>query len=150
MFAPDQERAAAELLRVTRSGGRIVLGNWTPEGFIGEMFRVKSSFIPSPAGLQPPVLWGTETRLRDLFGDGIRSLQINRREFVFRFRSAAEFVDVFRTYYGPTFKAFETIGPERAPALADALENLAARWNRNIGNPIAIPAEYLEVIAIRR
>jgi SAM-dependent methyltransferase len=150
MFAPDQERAATELLRVVRPGGRIALANWTPEGFIGEMFRTVSKFVPPPAGLRPPVLWGSETRLGELFGDAVRFLAVQRREFVFRFRSPSEFVDVFRRFYGPTFKAFEAVGPAGAPALAAELEALVHRWNRNGGDPIAIPAEYVEVVAVKR
>lgn len=150
MFAPDQERAASELLRVVRGGGRIALASWTPSGFVGEMFRAVSKLVPPPAGLRPPVEWGTEGRLRELFGDAIASLDVRRREFVFRFRSPHEFVDVFRRFYGPTFKAFEAVGDAGAPALAAELEALVRRWNRNSGDPIAVPAEYIEAVAVKR
>jgi len=149
MFAPDQERAAKELLRVVRRGGRIAMGNWTPGGFIGEMLKVVSKHVPPPAGVRPPVLWGTETRLRELFGAGVSSLEARPRDFVFRFRSARDFVGCFRRYYGPTHKAFEAVGEAGAPALEADLEALATRFDRNRGGALAIPAEYLEVIAVR-
>jgi SAM-dependent methyltransferase len=150
MFAPDQERAARELVRVVRPGGRIAVASWTPEGFIGAMFKVVSKFVPPPAGLRPPVRWGTEAGVRDLFGDALSALDMKRRDFVFRFRSAHEFVEVFRRFYGPTLKAFEAVGAAGAPQLAAELEALAREWNRNGGEPIAIPGEYLEVVAVKR
>lgn len=150
MFAPNQERAAAELLRVTRPGGRIALANWTPEGFIGAMFRTVSGFVPPPVGLASPVLWGKESRLRELFGAGVSELRVQPRDFVFRFRSAEEFVEVFRRFYGPTYKAFDAVGAERAAEFAAALESLARQWNRNTGAPLAIPSTYVEVVAVRR
>jgi len=149
MFAPDQERAAAEMARVVRPGGRIAHASWTPEGFVGEMLKVVSKFVPPPAGVKPSVLWGTESRQHELFGDTVRALQTKRREFVFRFRSAAEFVEVFRRFYGPTFKAFEAVGENGARELAAELEALAMKWNRNGASPIAIPGEYLEVVAVK-
>ncbi len=101
MFAPDQQRAAAELLRVVRPGGRIGLANWTPEGFIGELFRVVGRFVPPPAGLAPPAAWGTETRIVELFGPRAHQIQTVRRKFVFRYRSAEHWIDEFRAWYGP-------------------------------------------------
>ena len=109
MFAPDHARAAAELLRVCRPGGTIALASWTPDGFIGELFRTVGAHVPPPAGVQSPMLWGTEAHLRTLFGDRIASLEIEERTFTFRFRSAQEFVDFFRTWYGPTLKAFAAL-----------------------------------------
>src|SRR6185295_12558483 len=101
MFTPNQEQAAQELLRVCRPGGKIGLANWTPDGFIGHVFRTIGKYVPPPAGVKPPALWGTEQRLRELFGADIAKLTVNRRMFVFRYRSAEHFLDVFRTYYGP-------------------------------------------------
>ncbi|MFO0931118.1 MAG: methyltransferase domain-containing protein [Planctomycetota bacterium] len=150
MFAPDAPRAARELLRVVRPGGRIALANWTPQGFVGEMLRTVSRHVPPPAGVTPPTAWGTESRLRELFGDGLASLEVREREFVFRFRSAAEFVDVFRRYYGPTLKAFQAVGAPGEAALHADLLDLARRFDRNGTGPVAMPAQYLEVLATRR
>lgn len=150
MFAPDAPRVAAELLRVVRPGGRIVMANWTPAGFVGEMLRTVSRHVPPPAGVTPPTAWGTESRLRELFGDGLSSLEVRPREFVFRFRSADEFVDVFRRFYGPTLKAFEAVGAAGEAALRADLLDLARRFDRNGRGPVAMPAEYLEVVAVRR
>src|SRR5215203_7052345 len=102
MFAPNHQQAAAELLRVCRPGGTIALASWTPDGFIGELFRTVAAHVPPPAGVQSPMLWGTERHLRDLLGDGIASLEVAERTFTFRFESPEEFVSFFRTWYGPT------------------------------------------------
>lgn len=150
MFAPDQERAAAELVRVVRPGGKIALANWTPEGFLGALFRVIAGHVPPPPGLRSPLLWGHEPRLLELLGPAVASLDVEARQFVFRFRSAAEFVERFRRFYGPTFKAFEAVGASGAPALAADIEQLAREWNRNPGEPIAVPAQYVEAVATRR
>lgn len=149
MFAPDQERAAAELLRVTRPGGAIGLANWTPESFIGDLFRTNGKHVPPPAGLKPPVLWGTEERLRQLFGKGITDLGITRRHFVFRYHSADHWLDYWRTYYGPTLKAFEALDEAGRHALERDLLDLATRHNAAGDGTLAIPAEYLEVVATR-
>jgi SAM-dependent methyltransferase len=149
MFAPDHERTASEILRVLRPGGRLAMANWTAGGFVGEMLRIVSRHVPPPPGLASPLLWGSEGRLRELFGDRVRSLDVRPRDFVFRFRSAGEFVSVFRRFYGPTLKAFEAVGPVGAPALAAELEALARARNRNGSTAVAIPAEYVEVLAVR-
>src|SRR6185436_16465513 len=109
MFTPNQEQAAQELLRVCRPGGKIGLANWTPDGFIGHIFRTIGKYVPPPAGIKPPALWGSEQRLRELFGAGIAELTIKKRFFVFRYRSAEHFLEVFRTYYGPILKAFAAL-----------------------------------------
>jgi len=149
MFAPDAEKTAAELLRVTRPGGRIAMGNWTPDGFIGAMFQTVGRHVPPPPGLLPPTQWGSEARLRELFGAGVTRLAARRRDFVFRFRSALEFVDFFRRYYGPTLKAFDAVGPAGAAALEADLAALISAWDRNGADPVAVPAAYLEVTADR-
>ncbi|HEY1369287.1 MAG TPA: methyltransferase domain-containing protein [Gaiellaceae bacterium] len=150
MFAPDHARAAAELLRVCRPGGTIALANWTPDGFVGELFRTMSAHVPQPPGLQPPMLWGTEEHLRELFGEGIAWLEVAERTFTFRFRSAEEFVGFFRTWYGPTLKAFAALeGPAR-DALERDLVELARRFDRLGGDAIAIPATYIEAVAVTR
>ena len=112
MFAPDQRRTAAEMMRVCRGGGTIALANWTPEGFIGQLFRTVGAHVPPPAGLTPPPLWGDEDHVRELFGDGVRDLRARRREYTWRFTSPEEFVDLFREFYGPTAVAFGGLEPE--------------------------------------
>ena len=150
MFAPYHERAAAELLRVTRPGGTIALASWTPDGFLGEFFRTMSKHVPPPAGVRSPMLWGTESHLRTLFGDDVSSLRSAERTFTFRFTSADEFVSFFRTWYGPTLKAFESLDPGRCEALERDLRRLARRHDRLGADATAIPATYLEVVATRR
>jgi SAM-dependent methyltransferase len=150
MFAPDHEKVAAELLRVTRPGGTIALASWTPDGFLGDFFRTMAAHVPPPAGVRSPMLWGTESHLRDLFGDGIASLDTVERTFTFRFQAAVEFVSYFRTWYGPTLKAFASLEDEAREALERDLVALAVRHDRLGTDAIAIPATYLEAVAIRR
>ena len=149
MFTPNQEQAAQELLRVCRPGGKIGLANWTPEGFIGHVFRTIGKYIPPPPGVKPPALWGTEQRLSELFGDGISELRINRRFFVFRYRSAEHWLEVFRTYYGPVLKAFAALDAEGQASLARDLTELLQRFNQGGTATLAVPSEYLEVVATR-
>jgi SAM-dependent methyltransferase len=149
MFTPDQEKAAAELLRVCRPGGTIALANWTPDSFIGDMFRTVGRHIPPPAGVKAPSLWGTEERIKELLGHGTESLVTRRRTYTFRFRSPADFVDFFRTNYGPTLTSFATLDPAAQARLADDLISLIQRYDRLGGAPVAIPSEYLEVVAVR-
>ena len=150
MFAPDQGRAAAEMARVCRPGGRIGLANWTPQGFIGQLFKVIAAHVPPPPGLQPPPLWGTEARLQELFGDAMASMDVTRRLFSFRYRSAAHFVGVFRDWYGPVHKAFASLGPEAAKALEHDLLDLLNRLNTHHPHSLVVPGEYLEVVIHRR
>jgi ubiquinone/menaquinone biosynthesis C-methylase UbiE len=149
IFTPNQEQAAHEMLRVCRPGGKIGLANWTPEGFIGQLFRTIGKYIPPPAGVKPPALWGTEGRLRELFGDDISELTTTRREFVFRYRSAEHFLDVFRSYYGPVLKAFGALDAVDQASLAADITALLERFNRGGSTTLAVPSEYLEVVAIR-
>lgn len=150
MFAPHHERAAAELARVCRRGGRIALASWTPRGFIGETFQLFSRYLPPTPGLEPPVRWGDEAYLSKLFGETAASVTSYPRTAVFRFRSAEENVDFFRTYYGPTLRAFEGLPVERRESLYADMVALARRYDRNRGlGPIAICADYLETIIVR-
>jgi len=150
MFAPDHDRAAAELLRVCRPGGTVALANWTPTGFIGGVLRCVAKHVAPPAGLRPPVAWGTEDHVGALLGDDVDSLTARERTFTFRFASAAHFVKFFATNYGPTLKAFEALAPEARPALAADLEALATEYDRiGDGGSIAIPSTYLQVVATR-
>jgi ubiquinone/menaquinone biosynthesis C-methylase UbiE len=150
MFTPDQEQAAGELLRVCRPGGTIGLANWTPESFIGHVFRTIGKYVPPPPGVRSPALWGTEERLRELFGYGISELKTNRRYFVFRYRSARHWLDIFRTYYGPMLKAFAALDPAGQAGLAEDLTDLLHRFNQGGPDTLAVPSEYLEVVATRR
>jgi SAM-dependent methyltransferase len=150
MFTPNQEQAARELLRVCRPGGTIGLVNWTPEGFIGQVFRTIGRYIPPPPGVKSPALWGTEARLRELFGAGITRLTLTRRMFMFRYRSAAHWLEVFRTYYGPLLKAFAALDAAGQAGLAGELTALLERFNEGGRETLLVPSEYLEVVATRR
>ena len=149
MFAPDQERAALELCRVVKPGGRIGLANWTPDGFIGQMFKIVGSFVPPPAGLRSPLAWGTETRLVELFGAHARDIKTERMICTFRYRSIEHWIDFFRTYYGPTLKAFAALDPAGQKALDAAMRELGATWNHSRRGTVVIPGEYLEVVITR-
>lgn len=151
MFAPNHRLAASELLRVCRPGGRIALACWTPNGFIGETFRLFSRFLPATPGLQPPVRWGEVAYQRELFGENAASVTAYPRTAIFRYRSAAENVEFFRTYYGPTLRAFESLAADQQAALNDGLIALVQRYNRNAGpGPVAITADYLETVIVRK
>jgi ubiquinone/menaquinone biosynthesis C-methylase UbiE len=148
MFAPAQERAAAELVRVVRPGGRIGLANWTPEGFLGDLFRVMARFVPSPAGLRSPMAWGSEARLQDLFAATAAEIRTQRRMFTFRYESVEHWIEFFRTWYGPTHKAFASLDLERQQELHEALAELLDRANVNPSGPLVVPAEYLEAVIV--
>ena len=150
MFTANQEQAAQELLRVCRSGGTIGLANWTPEGFIGHLFRTIGKHVPPPAGVKPPSLWGTDQRLHEMLGHGIAELQTERRMFVFRYRSAEHMIEVFRTYYGPMLKAFAALDAVGQANLTSDLLDLVERFNHGGTATLAVPSEYLEVVATRR
>ena len=150
MFAPDHAKAASEMARVCRPGGRIGLANWTPEGFIGQLFKTLGRQLPPPAGVQPPSLWGTETHLRTLFGERAAAIAVTPRMFNFRYRSAAHFIDVFRTWYGPVHKAFLALPAEKASALEHDLTELLNRANRAGPGTLVVPSEYLEIVVTRR
>lgn len=150
MFAPDHVRSAAEMARVCRPGGRIGLANWTPDSLIGRMFKVLGRYVPPPAGVSPPALWGTEAHLRTLFGDAAAKIDATQRFFTFRYRSAAHFIEVFRTWYGPVHKAFDAQTPQQADALAHDLAELLNAENRAGASSLVIPSAYLEAVVTRR
>lgn len=150
MFTADHARAAQELLRVVRSGGRIGMANWTPEGFIGRLFKVIGAHVPPPAGLKSPALWGTESYLSDLFGAHVTHMQVQRRHFNFRYRSAAHWVQVFRDFYGPTHKAFAALDAARQGALEHDIVALLNEMNTAGESSLVVPSEYLEVVLTKR
>lgn len=149
MFTPDQERAAAELLRVCRKGGKIGLANWTPDGFIGQMFKTIGRHMPPPAGIRPPSSWGQREHLDHLFGYGATAIQARRKHFVFRYRSPEHCLEVFKTFYGPVLKTFAALQPEAQEALRKDLLRLITEFNRSGDDTMVVPSEYLEVVITR-
>jgi SAM-dependent methyltransferase len=150
MFTPDHRRAAGELLRVVRDGGRIGLANWTPEGFIGRLFKLIGAHLPPPAGLKSPALWGTEAHLHELFGERAVAIRCERKHFAFRYRSAAHFLQVFRDTYGPTHKAFAALDADGQRALAGEITALLESLNVAGPQSLVVPSEYLEVVITTR
>jgi ubiquinone/menaquinone biosynthesis C-methylase UbiE len=150
MFAPDHQRTASEILRVARPGGTVGLAAWTPDGFIGQMFRVITSHVPGPPGVASPLLWGTEQHLSELFGPAAAGARSVQRACTWRFTSAEEFTAFFRRWYGPALNAFEALDDDGQAALAADLAELARQWNRADGGSVVIPAAYLETILALR
>lgn len=146
MFAPDQDRAASELARVCRSGGKIAMANWTPDSFIGRLFQVIGRHVPPPSGVMSPANWGDEAWLRDRFGSVAANISVTRRHFVFRYLSAEHFIDVFRSLYGPVHKAFAALDEAGALKLEQDLRELIDGSNTAIDGVVAAPASYLEVV----
>ena len=150
MFTADQDKAAAELVRVCKPGGKIGLANWTPDGFIGQLFKTIGKYMPPPAGVKSPALWGTGARITEFFGAQASSIQLEQRDFVFRYRSAQHWLDVFKSYYGPLLKTFGALDPETRTALTDDLFELIKRFNRSGDKTMVVPSEYLEVVVTRQ
>jgi ubiquinone/menaquinone biosynthesis C-methylase UbiE len=149
MFAPNQEQTAAELLRVTRSGGRIGLASWTPEGFIGQFFKTNGRHVPPPAGVRPPPQWGTPERLAELFGAASSEIRSERRTYTFRARTPQLWIDQFRRWYGPTLKSFEAVGDGGSKALESDLVELIGTFNRADDGTVVVPSEYLETVIVK-
>jgi ubiquinone/menaquinone biosynthesis C-methylase UbiE len=148
MFAPNHEQTAAEIVRVTRPGGTIALASWTPDGFLGALFRTVAQFVPPPAGVKSPMLWGTADHVASFFGPHVR-WRHTTETFTFRFPTAGAFVDYFAEHYGPTLKAIAAAG-DRAEELRSALTELVLTWNRlDRHGPVAIPATYLASVGDR-
>jgi len=148
MFAPDQPRAASEMLRVCRPGGRIGLACWTPTGFLGDLFRLVGQYVPPAPGLRSPLVWGTEAGLQELFA-GAASIRNTVRLFAFRYESAEHFVDIFRRFYGPTYKAFAALDADRQAGLERDMIALLRKAARKSGGGLVVDAEYLETVITR-
>jgi ubiquinone/menaquinone biosynthesis C-methylase UbiE len=150
MFAPDHARTAREMMRVVRPEGRIGVASWTPEGFIGRLFKIIGAHVPPPAGVKSPALWGTEAHIEELFGANAASIRCERRIFKFRYRSAAHFLKVFRDYYGPTHKAFGALDANGQQALERDVTALLEQLNIGGQKSLVVPSEYLEVVITKR
>ncbi|MGH6624708.1 MAG: class I SAM-dependent methyltransferase [Burkholderiaceae bacterium] len=150
MFAPDHARSAREMMRVLHAGGRLGMANWTPEGFIGRLFKTIGAHVAPPAGVKPPPLWGNEAHLTELFGALALQIRCEKRFFNFRYRSPAHFVQVFRDYYGPTHKAFLALNDEGKQALERDLLALLTQMNTAGPNSLVVPSEYLEIVITKR
>jgi len=150
MFTPNQDRAAAELMRVCKPKGQIGLANWTPEGFIGQVFKTLGKYLPPPAGAKSPALWGTRARLTEMFDADARAIRAESRLFQFRYRSPAHFLDVFKTYYGPMAKAFAALDAGGQAALRDDLLATITQANRATDGSLIVPSDYLEIVVTKR
>src|SRR5689334_15316044 len=148
MFTANHPRAAAELVRVCRRGGKIALANWTPESFIGNLLKAVVKYVPPAPGLKSPVMWGNKAYLEEIFGGGV-SIKAESRQFTFRYKSPAHFLEIFRTYYGPTHKAFGAIDQAAQQKLQDDLLALIAKFNVAKDGTLVVPSEYLEVVITR-
>jgi ubiquinone/menaquinone biosynthesis C-methylase UbiE len=150
MFAPDHATSAREMLRVLVPGGRIGLANWTPAGFIGRLFKVIGALVPPPAGVKSPALWGSEAHLAELFGPEAAQIRCEKKNFNFRYRSSAHFVQVFRDFYGPTHKAFAALDADGQRTLEREITALLDEMNVGGPNSLVVPSEYLEVVVTKR
>jgi ubiquinone/menaquinone biosynthesis C-methylase UbiE len=148
MFTPDQAKAAKELLRVCRPGGKIGLANWTPEGFIGRLFKIIGKYVPPAPGLSSPALWGQRSHLEALFGKNV-SIAAASRHFVFRYKSPAHWVEIFRTYYGPVLKAFAAVDAAKQKSLETEILALIGEFNTAKDGTLVVPSEYLEVVVTK-
>lgn len=146
MFTPNQEQAASELLRVCRSGGKIGLANWTPDGFIGQLFKTLGKHVSPPSGVQSPARWGTKEWIEETFGGAAEAIDFTRKSFIFRYRSPAHFVEFFRTFYGPVHKAFLALDPEGQEALDADLHAVIAAMNTASDGTMRVPGEYAEIV----
>jgi len=149
MFAPNQGKAASELIRVCRKGGKIGLANWTPDGFIGKLFKTVGRHVPPPPGVSSPAAWGTEAFLKEHFGSRVSKIDATLRQFNFRYHSPEHWLDVFSTYYGPTLKAFEALGKAAGESLRRDLERLIESHNRATDGTMVVPSDYLEIVISR-
>lgn len=149
MFTPNQPQAASELLRACKPGGKIGLANWTPDGFIGQLFKVIGRYLPPPAGINSPATWGTQSFLDTHFGSCVSDIHARPRQFMFRYNSPEHWLDVFSKFYGPMLKAFEALDDQAGASLRDDIMQLIATHNRAARGPMVVPSDYLEVVIIR-
>jgi len=150
MFAPDQAQVAKELIRVCKPVGKIGLSNWTPDSFIGELFKVIGKFIAPPPGISSPALWGSEAFIHAHFSSDTESIAMTEREFHFVYQSPQHWLDVFRRFYGPTHKAFEAFDENKQRELAGEILELIGRFNQAQDGTMRVPSTYLEVVAVRK
>jgi ubiquinone/menaquinone biosynthesis C-methylase UbiE len=150
MFTPNQDKAASELLRVCKSGGKVGLANWTPDGFIGQLFKILGKYLPPPAGAKSPALWGTTAHITAMFGPAATSIKAEPRNFMFRYRSPTHFLDIFKTYYGPMLKAFSALDEVNQRGLGNDLLALIGKMNRADDGTMVVPSEYLEIVITKR
>jgi ubiquinone/menaquinone biosynthesis C-methylase UbiE len=150
MFTPDQDKAASELARVCKPGGKIGLANWTPQGFIGQLFKTIGKHLPPPAGVKSPALWGTKARLEEMFGQSASEIEAEPRMFVFRYRSPEHWLDVFKNFYGPMLKAFAALDASGQSALKRDLLALLGEFNRADDGTVVVHSEYLEAVIGKR
>lgn len=150
MFTPNQERAARELVRVSKAGGKIGLANWTPDGFIGRLFKIIGKYVPPAAGAKSPALWGTRERIAEMFESSASAIKSTPKHFVFRYRSPEHFLQIFRTYYGPMLKAFAALSPAEQSALERDIIVLIEEFNRSADGTMAVPSEYLEIVISKK
>jgi ubiquinone/menaquinone biosynthesis C-methylase UbiE len=150
MFTPDHEKPALEMLRVCRPQGKIGLANWTPNGFIGQLFKTIGRYIPPAADLKSPALWGTKAHITELFGRDASAIRTDTKEFMFRYRSADHWIDTFKTFYGPVLKTFERLDARLQDALTGDLQTLIAHFNMASDGTMVVPGEYLQAIIVKR
>jgi ubiquinone/menaquinone biosynthesis C-methylase UbiE len=149
MFAPNHERSATEMLRVLKPGGKIGMANWTPESFIGQLFKTMGQYLPPASGLKSPAMWGSEAHLKMLFGEKM-GVMAQRKHFVFRYKSIKHWIEVFKRFYGPVLKAFSTLDPAIQQALETDIMALANRFNTATDGTMVLPSEYLEVVVTKK
>jgi hypothetical protein len=149
MFTADHDRAASELVRVCKRGGKIGLANWTPEGFIGQLFKTIGKHVPPPPGAKSPALWGSREWIDDHFRPHASAITLQPRNFAFRYRSPDHWLEVFKTYYGPLLKAFAALAPAAQSALERDIRALINQFNRSGDNSMVVPGEYLEIVITR-
>ena len=150
MFAPNPQRTASEMLRVCKSGGKVGMSNWTPDGFIGQLFKTIGAHVKPPAGIESPALWGTRKRLDELFGAQAAAIDVTPRQFVFRYRSPEHWLEIFKTFYGPVLKAYAALEAAAQPKLSEDLLALIARFNRARDGTMVAPGDYVEVVVTKR
>ncbi len=149
MFSPNQGQAAAELIRVCKKGGKIGLANWTPDSFVGQIFKTVGRHVPPPPGVNSSAAWGTQAFLDKQFGEHASMIEVTPRQFTFRYHSLEHWLDIFSAFYGPMVKAFEALDEVAGASLRDELRSLIGRHNRATDGTMVVPADYLEVVISR-